>query len=412
MKLLFLLPILSVSLLTLNCSDNTVAGGIETTNGGVAMINGHPAEGATVRLVMPTFEGVIQNSLVVDSAITGDDGSFILNREIDGNYNLQIEHEQGAVVVRGFRAVHNQIIDLYEQGQLSGRVNSDLAGPVRLNLWGSAYSAIADENGSFDFGPVAPGVYKMVAVVPLSTDPTATTLSPKSVLDIGSAENIHDTIDVSDPLTEGLPYHSLGHFVDDIVWYTFSDSISRRYDPHSAQWIIDETAPRLEGNSSIQVSSLPDITSGGPLGAIAVLGDEYDYPYAGLGTSLAYDYSGLLMNLSSMTHFTFNARGNGVLRIRFGSDLLEENNGGGQYTYQFVLTDDWQQIEITPDSLELTPFDEDLAAQYPWSEAAATTNRIEFEFSISNNAVGDTLILECDNMVFHGVRLEELIEIP
>ena len=415
MKLFILLTIFATSLLTLSCSDNTIAGGIETTNGGVAMVNGHPAEGATVRLVKPTFEGVLQNSVVIDSVITKDDGSFVLKREIDGNYNLQIEHEQGAVVVRGFRAAHNQIIDLFEQGHLSGRVNSDLAGPVRLNLWGSAYSATADEEGRFDFGPVAPGTYKMVAVVPLSTDPASKTLISESVFTIASAESIEDTLLISDSLTDGISYFSLGYFTDDIVWYTFSDSLTRVYNRHSGQWEFDENSAQLGGNSSITVLQVPDISSGGLLSLSAVLRDEYAYPYAGLGTLPALGGRVLSLDLSSMTSFTLNVRGQGVVRIKLGSAILDESNGQGsvqrQYSYTFRLTEEWQQIEITPESLQLTPFDEDLAEQYPWSETAAVTNRIEFEFSVSNNAVGDTLILECDSMVFHGVRLEELIGI-
>ncbi|MDG5813968.1 hypothetical protein QA601_02675 [Chitinispirillales bacterium ANBcel5] len=214
------------------------------------------------------------------------------------------------------------------------------------------------------------------------------------------------------PLTGEVANSSLDYFVDDMVRYTFSDSLTRGYDRSFGRWVIYGSSPQMGGNSAITVSQVPNSTTGGTLDVTAVLGESFQYPFEGIGTLPASKNSGVIMNLSSMSSFTFDARGQGTLRMRFGSDLLDEADEQRQYSYTFGLTEDWQQIEVTPEMLQLFTYDADAEAQFPWADASKRINRIEFEFSYFHNSIGDTLCFESESMIFHGVRFEEMVELP
>ena len=418
-RVIVLLNILlaSAGLCLIACSDNSIAGGTvtETTNGFVALSCGTPVSGATVLLVDPSLRNLMERSPVIDSTTTGDDGSFTLNVRVADSLNLQIYYQNNATIVPNSNVAPDDTIKLSETGSYEGILRNESGHPLRLHLLGTAYSSTVGPDGSFNFGSIASGTHTVIASFAYA-DTTVFALG--TVFQIQSAQQLYDTTLFVDPLVvpldkfdAGFGRPTLGHIVDDIVWYTYSDSVSRRYDRETEQWIICQSSPMLGGNTSVSATKIDDGNAGGLLTTSVVLGDAIQYPYAGLGIVLAANYSSLEMDLSSMTAFSFEAQGTGVLRVRFESNMLEDVGGNRHYTYLLELEDSWQTVQITPESLQLLPYDAGIAHDYPWSVTSSSINRIEFEFLHEENTIGDTLHFECDNMVFHGVRLEEFVEI-
>lgn len=401
--------------LVLRCqSGEDVAGATsETTNGGVALVGGRPAEGASVKLIRADMS-VLDSAgpAIVDSTAVDSLGVFRFDA-ISAGHNLQIDHPYGAALIATDNMASGDTIRLLQQGRYAGMALQGAASAHSAYLWGTAYHCAPDSNGRFDFGAIAPGTYPVL----FQTSGSPSGYAFNTILRIGENEAKYDSSANADPdrlpldrFDAGFGLTALGYFVDDIVWYYFTDSLTRYYDDATGQWAFQHVAPGERGNSILVPSVIPDGNVGSLLSVTAVLGDGIAYPYAGLGVLLAEAGHNQRMDLSAMSAFSLRARGQGTVRIRFESAVLDSIDRGRQYTYLYTLTDSWRSLSIHPDSLALVPYDAAIAASVPWSAAATAIDRIEFEFVSSDNTIGDTLSFDFDDLVFESVRLEDIID--
>lgn len=396
------------------CSGGDVAGGTgtETTNGGVAVVAGAPAGGALVRLI--DTEGWISKtargeSVVLDSTITDSNGRFHFDNPRAEHYNVQIDHPQGALFVADCH-LNGDTLRLAQHAVYAGVLTPTSGLLARALLGGSAYRATPATNGVVRFGAVAPGTYPIVALQ--GTSATAALIFGGARIVGQSGEQYGDTLSADtavvplDGFSTGFGMSELGYLLGGTWWYYYSDSLSRNFNPNTRQWDFAQINP-YGGNTVINPELISGANGNTMLSATVVLGNAVAYPVGGIGISLGRA-GGEAVNLSSMTAFSFRARGTGTLRLRLESLALDSIDTHKQYTTTIALPDSWTQFRIIPSMLAIDFPDTVLEETVPWITAGRAIKRIEFEFLFTSNTVGDTLVLQLDNLAFEGVSLSRL----
>ncbi len=409
-----LLPALSAFLFP-GCSGdgNSLAGATsETTNGIVAMAEGKPAAGAKIRIVSPDFWE--NENAVIDSVVADTNGVFNLDSVVLADNYIQIDHADGAVILRDGVPEKGDTIALPIPGKYSGVIQENAFAVENLAIVGTAYRANVNEFGAFDFGTVAPGVYSVLVKVGRGDTAhyalnTALSIGPEDQV-IDASVNTDPSIVPLDRFDASFGLTTLGYLVDDIVWYYYSDSVSRRYDRRTDSWVsADLVHGEWAGSSYISVERVPGKTFGGKLRAESVLDSTARYPYAGVGVLFAADGEVVPMDLSKMSHLSMVVSGKGLVEVRLESTLLDSAGVNRHYSDKIWLTETEQRVRISTDGLRMEPFDSTAAAQFPWERASRSINRIEFEFSFRNNPKGEYLWMNCDDISFEGIRIEEVL---
>lgn len=383
------LLLLILCLFYMGCSDTAGGTGTETTNGIVTLSDGAPAAGAVVYLRRPSlwYSSVSSSeNTVVDSALCDSRGFYDFSSLYESPFSLEVIHGDEGRVVHG----HSDTLQLSPYCSFAGSVP---AGVEKVYLGGSDLSSFVS-GGLFSFTEVPAGYY------PLFTGKDGVlSLSSSIVVSQAMSEVVLPTVPglLFDDFTAAFEQSPLNYLSTGVYWYTFSDFVSHRYD--NGEWILKQSSPH-EGNSTVAPSA-----SKGVMSLQVTLGDQWDYPFGGIGAALVQENRGF--NLSAMDSLHLRAKGSGVVRINLESNLLDSSSLS-QYGVLCTLATEWKEWHIPVSDLHLRVRDSLFEKAQPWSSVAPQIDRLEATFQSLENSVNVPLHLELDYVIWGGVSTELL----
>ncbi|MBN1308222.1 MAG: hypothetical protein JXA18_09920 [Chitinispirillaceae bacterium] len=409
-----------VTIIYFSCGTTVSTGGgtgTETVNTYAMRPDGMPAAGAEAKIIEARFWiDSIQNgaSPILRKAIADDNGRIELCfPEHDATVNLQIDHEDGALLLPLPVSVrdHLDTVRLQSHASFSGTFDDSSAPPSRVLLAGTSYQSSVNESGAFIFKEVAPGSYAVLSVndalpAPAVADGIALTLKEGAVLQqqmlpVDSSRLLIDNFE------SGIGPTSLGRIIPVFGWYVLSDSLYYYWHVEKAEWTKGVSS--VIGHSPICYDSTADGTGGRALSFSTVLDPLSSRANALIGiTFKPLSNSGI--DLSSMSAFSLRASGKGTIRVRFESTGLDSASSLlSHYAYPIRLSNVMQQYTVPVDSLRiLEPVS--YASRYPWKTESKNILRIEFEFSPNANDRGDSLSCTLDDFYLEGISITSLLE--
>lgn len=137
------------------------------------------------------------------------------------------------------------------------------------------------------------------------------------------------------------------------------------------------------------------------------LGDGYAYPFAGVGFNLLD--AGESVDLSSMTKFTFRAKGTGTLRFKFMTskvtDGYPKGSNWGDMGVDIKLTSEWKTYVIEPKDILPQAYSAQATDKLTWNDCKDKVQKIHLATGTAMTA-GQKLDLYIDDMVMEGVTLK------
>jgi hypothetical protein len=408
-----------VFLLSCSLPQTTGGGGTETVNTFAMLSNGTPASGAVVRVI--DAGGWIDSisagaSAVIESTVADKDGRIVLKKsEREGGINIQIDHSKQGLFSSyvNVDALNHDTLRLQPCAIYSGTLDSSVNALAFMLLSGSAYR-VPVSNGRFDFNYVAPAVFAVLGTdgMPEShriATSGAVTLPPGATL-ADSGLNASFTRLLVDNFESGVGASYLARVFPCIYgWYAVSETGKLEWDANNKFWKWLPFIPQSTSSchSFISLDPAPGAGSGNVLEFSVALDSTCTNPFATAGVGFtACKPNGV--DFSSMTSFSLRVHGNGLIWIRFETQVLNgATNSVSNYSFPVQLTNAWQALTVPVDSLRILPSIQS-PGQYPWAQESRNVVDIEFEFSKSTNRMGDTLHLYLDDFYVNGVGIDVL----
>lgn len=412
--LIRLFTIFTVLISLVSCSSNVGGGtgtGAETTNGIVLSSTGKPVVDAKV-LVIDRGEWhenyKNKKDFVYKIGVTDSNGAFIID-SLPDHYNLQIDYGDEGIIIEDTMLVEGIELSLKKHGSFIGSVNDSFLNTHALLLAGTSYRTTIKSNGHFEFNSIPEGKFPvfaeepdsllMVRVLKLSTD---------SIVRHENIPVLTHSLLVEDFQTGEFEFTVLGRSTGS-EWYVFNDQ---------------DTSSKFPYFNSVQSANVKYLNDGEfALHYYCELRGDYsqanddEHPYSGIGFTLGESWvdKDTSFELKEMDSLTFKAKGNGIIRIKIG-DLITDSVFGGEwndfgYYLELESADEWKSYSITPDMLTLAHIDSTKEGHdLTWDSVANHIYRIEFEFNGFHNSINDDLNLWLDDIVIHGINLEQLIK--
>jgi hypothetical protein len=412
-----LLPVILLAM-TVSCGLDSLAGGsgTETVNTFAALADGTPAQGATVWVIDPEqwLDSISEKTFPVILRTVADSQGRIVFVLPDRNrpFNIQVDHSDQGLLLQSITAsqLTGDTILLEPYASCTGSFTTVGYDINQMYLSGSTYQASIGSEGNFFFNNVAAGTYTLVGVSGAPSPYRVTicgaiTLST-SVRSTDTALNTAFNRLLVDNFESGLGPTSLGGIAPELWWFTVSDSGMLNWKRSSSSWRW--TPSPYAGHSYTALTPIIGDNGGTALRFTAVLNNTVASPLSVTAGIYLKDLNKRGLDLSAMTGFSMRSRGKGMVRVRFQTANLDSISMlVSAYTYQFKLTDTWQQSAIPVDSLRiLEPVY--FPTLYPWSKESKRVLRIEFVFSKYENAFGDSLRLDLDDFFLEGVGVDVL----
>jgi hypothetical protein len=380
------------------CSPSLTDGNSsETTNVAIVTSDGKPAAAAKVKLIDAgnwAYLTAQQKSVVLDSAITGPDGTVSFAVFPEATCNLQIDHASSGILVTGF-CRNGKVVDatefirLKKYAELLGTCISGNDAPTFATLDGTSYRSEVNTDGSFLFPGVAPDIHSLLignstgklslagtaALVEGETLTKDTIIPEYATLLIDDFESIDST-------------SVLGRIING-YWYTYVDT---QDGGHSAVTkTIKQNAPN--GTSALNVGM--------------VLGTDTGFgSYAGIGIYIGINKTD--WDFSAMRAISFWARGKNTVRISIESRLVDSVQNWPDFGTTITLDSIWKHFSIPVDSFDLWRNSKAEELGITWKSASKKINKIEFEASKAYSDVADSIKLQLDDIRIEGVSASDL----
>jgi len=370
-----------------SCSSGNFAGGTstETTNGIVILTSsGMPASGARISVVDGShwIDSIVHHrSPVLEKSITNESG-HVWVKQTTGTRTVRVEFGDQSAIISG----DCDTIVLTKSMTLKGTA----FGTDSVRIGGTDLVVPVKNDGSFRIESVPEGyltlfretVFGIENGITVSTEDTTVT---HDLIQNGSGllfENFSGGFDLNpiSPISGG------------VHWYTFCDSIHKSY--HQGFWKVDSLSSH-NGNSLISANA-----ENGVARQEILLGSGTTYPYAGLGAELGN--SGRGFNLTDLSAVTVRIRGNGTVRIRLSSALLDSLNISG-YSAKIAVDSNWNTVRIPLDSFHLDTKDSTAEQLYPWTSGVSNIRRIELFSRGTENVINSEIWFEIDEIKWEGV---------
>jgi hypothetical protein len=396
-----------------SCGLDPLAGGsgTETVNSFVVLDDGTPAQGATVRIIDPQWwlDSISEKtSPVILRTVADMQGSITLTLpDRNRHVNIQVDHSDQGLLLQSITTaqIAGDTLRLEPYASYTGSFTAAANDINQMYLSGSTYQASIGSDGNFFFNNVAAGTYTLVGV---SGAPAPYRIALCGAITLGTSASGADTALnpafnrlLIDNFESGFGPTSLGGIAPELWWYTVSDSGMLYWKRSSNTWRWIPYA----GHSYTAINPIAGEHGGTALQFTVVLDSTVSSPIATSGIFLK-DLNKNGLDLSAMKGFSMRSRGKGTVRVRFESKTLDSiSKLMSAYTYPLALTDTWQQYTIPVDSLRILD-QVFFPSLYPWSMESRNVLRIEFEFSKNENACGDTLRVELDDIFLEGVGVE------
>jgi len=388
--------------LLIQCGMNVAGNGggaTETTNGRILCAAGKPASGAMVRLIdveqwnQKTRE---HKSVVLDSCTTDENGGFSFSRDAIMEVNLQVNYADESILLRDYQFVNETTnVELKKSASIKGTFLKNTNKPVMLNLFGTSYEAVVDDDNSFSFAGIPPADYH----VSLNIDNSNFYLVDSITLSEG--QNITDYTMINDIVLQ----------IDDFSSNNFYDScLTKIGQKNGGFWFI--LNKELLGNSIAQEYAINEVTPQNDYYLFYKTSIPDTTPFSrGIGCMLAKDS---LFDLSRSYKVSFCIKGHGNLRVVFYSKKIDTSGSAstaqyGKTIYLDSLSKDTMNcIDIECDSLDL-----EWSSKRPLGNgngprrvALEQIYRIDFVFSSINNTPGESVWMNIDDFII------EKLEIP
>lgn len=403
-------------LLLISCSGNMSSGGpgtgAETTNGIILSSAGEPIVNAQVLIIDREMwhENYKQNiDFVHASATTDSNGTFIIKDSLPTFYNIQVDFNDEGIIIEDSTFFNGDTISLKRYGSFVGSINDSTLHTSALFLAGTNYRTRIKSNGHFEFNKLSEGIFPVFAEEPDS-------LLMVRILKLATDSTIkHENIPV---LTHSLLVEDFqtGEFEFTVLgkstgseWYAYNDQDSGSKFPYFYSIQTTTVSYLNDGEYALHYFSelRGDYSQANPL----------EHPYTGIGFTLGESWvdKDTSFELSELDSLSFRAKGNGVIRIKIG-DLITDSVFGGEWNdfgcYVELESDsEWKSYSITPAMLSLAQIDSTKPGyDLEWKDVADHIYRIEFEFNGFNNNIDEDLNLWVDDIVIHGINLEQLIK--
>jgi hypothetical protein len=401
-----------------SCTDTLSGGtGTETINTYAVLPNGSPASGATVQLIDARWwiDSIhIEASPVLGKGVTDKNGfCSITIPKRRGQINLQIDHCSEGLLLQIPTKASSDIdtVKLKSYSSISGSSANNNVSSSSALIAGTTYKVAIDENNLFSFKKVPPGSFALLCMKSSAVETRV--LSNTSFSITAGAEDTLDTCITDqqrlliDNFESGVGPTSLGAIIPVLGWYVLSDSQYFRWDPEDASW-KQNAVNTIIAHSTIGFDSI--VNSDGHAFFYTTKLDSN--PLAVKANSLiGISFKPLSSNgidLSSMTHFSFKASGNGTIWVRFETEALDKiYSGVSHYSYPIVLSKNPKIYSIPVDSLRILP-EIVMSEYYPWKALSQHVFRIEFNFSPQANVRNEKLTLSLDDLYLDGVSLSSV----
>lgn len=350
-------------------SGDLAGGTSETTNGDYIASVTRAGGGAAARVKALLIDdedwaGRVAEgrTVILDSAAADGKGAFRLALGACRRCNVQIDADGEGLFVRDVKpngaAAEAGALSLQAGASLSGTVIADSGAVRALRLAGTDYAAVPDARGTFAFPSVAPGSYAVYVVLELegavSAAPIASVdLAPGQAV-TGLALNVaSERILVNDFEREFWSQTPIGKAV-------------------GGGWTATSSG-------SAVVESAPD-SGGGQAYAGNSLLTRIDFGSGEQGTQARVGFTvDASVNLSRMKAFSFEAKGEGRIHVRFHSRSLNQASGDSvSFQYPVDLRPDWTHVVVPADSLALTENAPASLAAFAWAQAAKDILAVDF----------------------------------
>jgi len=387
--------ILYALLMSISCSNDNIAGGnsSETTNAKIYACNGLPAASAKVRLIDAqnwTYLVSRNNSPVLDSSITDENGNVTFDKLPAELCNLQIDHDCSGIVIRNFSNYGKVIgksdsIKLLKYATVQGSCTSTDTSLNTVQFEGTVYSAPVNTTKQFTLSKIAPGKYPFIfrSASGAFDIINAKTLSESQVLTVDKipvdfTQYVIDDFEDGDSIT--IPGQITGAY-----WYGFYDGLS------SLTKTICNCGEEHGYVLSASITLQPNICGS----------------WGGIGAFL--DNKHTEWDLSSISSISFKAKGSGTFRVSIESAKIDSISTWPHFGFIFSPDSNWTTYEIPVDSLALVKNTTVYKSGITWAEAAKRIVRIEFETSSTYSALGDHE-LAIDDITLHGITDTEFFK--
>ena len=410
-KQIFLLITIFLAVI-INCTINVANNGgtdypnTKTLAGVVYSSSNEPVSNAKIRIVESNdwiFNILNGKSVILDSTVTSEIGTFKIKKPNSEHWNIQIDAANEGILLNDFSSQYDSTKDtsytftLKPYSKISGNILAENGIVKALMLSGSAYFSSLNPNNSYSFPKVAEGIYTIISQIDIFGNITNSVCgSVKLANGISVLEN-NLTTSVSNVLIDDFSSEvfttNIGKLIGGGWWYTVNDSLEN-------------------GKSTINISfiSEPDAYKGKSLKATYYLDPNKIGPWAIMGFFIGKDSTNY--DLSELKSLSFWIKGNGTIELRFYSKEIEQINGNSYqlFRYSFAIPNNWTHVTIPVDSLKLPTNCNAYRLGYTWQQAAKLMQIVYFiAYSPLNNA-GDTVNLYLDDVVFEGMKLENLIK--
>ena len=405
MRFQFLLMVVLIPILTLNCGSHDIVGGgtgTETTNARVISSAGKPVPNANVLVInsdawYPNFKS--GKSVIVDTIHTDSQGRFQIDSTFPATFNLQIESLEEIRFVSNAQLLftgESTIIDLQKTSSYSGQIvgYSNLKGTISLKgtAWQTDFNT-NEEGGLFKIPVCAPGMYNVI--VKFIKDSVATVISADSVIIVENSAITNDTVDI-EPVPMLLENFSRNYsdtvFCSRTNGYWYSGTI----EGNITEFTIGQNKPLWDGlNLHSTMVLRGDTTTSATPAAWTVLNLA--------DTNRPFDFS-------RAQSFDFMARGKGKVFITFITYQIEHVlKSDSHFGIPITLNENWTKYHIPISELVVSKKD-GLVDYVSWLDVSNGLTGIGFGFEWPHVQLGDTTELWIDDISVNGVEMKELLE--
>ncbi len=375
-----------------NTHSSVGGGGVETTNGVVALSNGEPASFAKVLVIDKEnwySNYVSGSSVVVESTYTDEEGKFTISSYDTLVTNLQVNHEDEGLFVDRFSdsIISSSILTLDKTGTVSVAENVD--DKSNLVIYGTAYKETSSSGDGMKMNSIPPGDFMICEM-------GESGIKSFSTLEMTSAESL--SIDSLVPSSDGLLVDDF-EVLDSVNGTTHIGLITGSYWYAFMNNTDSDTAPLLERSIETEYSGDKYYRMK------TVLNEDASYSYAGFGTYLNSEP----IDFSSFEGISFEARGIGVLDMTIENHTVNSLTDNAQnYSAQCTLSTTFEEYIIPFDSLDIGVADSVLEG-YTLEDLKQEVLAIEFAFHEYYNTPGDTLKVFIDDIKFYGGDVNEIL---
>ncbi|MFW5775409.1 MAG: hypothetical protein ACOCW2_03885 [Chitinivibrionales bacterium] len=402
----------------LRCSNPTAGGsGTETINTFVSLPGGTPATGAVVKVIDAHgwVDSIrLKKSPVLESTTVAANGGFFLQSQPSRMVNIQIDNGATGRFLHQVRAgqLVGDTLFLDSTRFYGAAVDRPMAGDIAFRLSGTTYVSQITSPREIRMRNIAPGSYTLVA---MDTAADGHPVIIKGVDLSSSVQPVQPPLELDldrillDDFETGVGPTTISRIFQGISWYTYSDSGAQEWDDAQRRWVAVEDGFVPQASSWMSIDSVDDGRGGKAAFFSASLDYTVDPPWAGAGFRLRRSGKEHV-DLSMMQSFSLRVRGTGAVTVRLETDTYDSiGQGYSQFSAVINLTETWQTHTIPVSSLNLSMPLEATQQFVPWESASQAVNKIEFEFTGSNNTA-ETVQLYLDEIYLNGVTTRVFME--